>query len=109
ERQRIFGGRRVLGIRANAPTEDLVTWPKPGHAVAHGLHLPRHVSAPDSVLWLAQPVHRAGDVWQAAHDGPVGRVDAGSPNANQHLGVADLGFVDVPEFQNVGGTVRVLN
>jgi hypothetical protein len=43
-----------------------------------------------------------GDVRQATHDRPVGRVDPGGPDANQHLAVADLGLVDVPEFQNIG-------
>src|SRR5438309_7547569 len=92
-----------------APAEDLVAWPKPRHARADGLHLPRHIRASNTVLWLAQPIHRAGDVGQAAHDRPVTGVDGGRPNSNQYLVGPDLGLVDVPQFQDLGRTVSVLD
>jgi hypothetical protein len=96
---------RVLGegpTEPAAPAEDLVTGPERGHAGADGLDRPRHVGPSDGVLRLAQPVDRAGDVRQAAHDRPVGRVHAGRMHANQHLVVSDLGPVDVPEFEDIG-------
>jgi hypothetical protein len=40
---------------------------------------------------------------------PISRVDGGRPNSNQHLAVPDLGLVDVPQFQDLGGTVPVLD
>jgi hypothetical protein len=92
-----------------APAEDLVTGLKARHAGADGFDRPRHVGPSDGVLWLAQPVDRAGDVRQAAHDRPVARVDPGGADANQHLLFCDLGLVDVPEFQDIGRAVLALN
>jgi uncharacterized protein (TIGR03083 family) len=80
----------------------VATRTEPCDAAADGLNLPRHVRTTNTVLWLAQPVHRAGDVRQAAHDRPVSRVDACRPNVNQYLAVPDLGLVDLPEFQHLG-------
>jgi hypothetical protein len=92
-----------------APAEDLVTWPKPRHAAADGLHLPRQIRASNRVLWLAQPVQGPGDVRKASHDRPVSPVDGGRPNSNQHVADPDLGLVDVPHFQDFGGAVLLLN
>src|SRR5207237_5635660 len=91
-----------------AAAEDLVTWPKPRHARADGLNLARHILASNSVVWLSQPVHRAGDVRQAAHDRPVTGVDGGRANSNQHVAVPHLGLVDVPQFQDLGRAVLIL-
>src|SRR5437899_10786464 len=40
---------------------------------------------------------------------PISRVDGGRPNSNQHVAVPDLGLVDVPQFQDLGGAVPLLN
>jgi hypothetical protein len=104
-RQCVFGDGRVLGkgpTKPTAPAEDLVAGLQPGHAVADGFDRPRYVRPSDGVLWPAQPVDRAGDVRQAAHDRPVGWIDPGGPDANQHLVVADLGLVDVACLQDRG-------
>ena len=104
-RQCVFGDGCVLGkgpTEPTAPAEDLLTGLKAPHARADGFDRPSHVRPSDGVLWLAQPVYRAGDVRQAAHDRPVARVHAGRMHVNQDLVFADLGLVDVPEFQDIG-------
>jgi hypothetical protein len=77
-RQRAFGNGRILGKRAHAPAEDLVTWAEPWMLLptVSTCHATR---TSDTVLWLARPVHCAGDVRQAAHDRPVTRVDLCRP------------------------------
>src|SRR6266700_2042511 len=89
--------------------EDLVTRPKPRHARTDSLDLPRYIRTSDRILWLAQPVHRAGDKRQAAHDRPITGVDAGCPNAHEHIALPDLGLGDVPKIQHLGAAVRILN
>src|SRR5205823_1179733 len=43
------------------------------------------------------------------HDGPVGGINAGRANPDQHLVDRDLGLVDVAELHDVGGPVPLLN
>src|SRR5205085_5202554 len=89
--------------------EDLVARPKPRYARTDGLNLSREIRAANAILWLAHPVHRAGDVRQAAHDRPITRVDAGRPNSHEYITLPDLGCGDVAKFQHLGAAVPVLN
>jgi hypothetical protein len=54
--------------------------------------------------FFGAPVHGrcAGDVGQAAHDRPIGRVDPGCANSNQYIVLTDSRPVDGPELQDVG-------
>ena len=77
---------------------------EPRHAAANGLDLPRDVRSADRVSWLEQAVQRRGprDVREAVHQRPVGRVDAGRTNPNQHIVVPDRGLLDLREAENLG-------
>ena len=68
-------------------------------------------SAPGhGVLGRAEPEAReAHRVGQAGHDVPDAPVHAGRAHPHQHLVVADRGRVDVPELQDVGRAVGVLD
>ena len=94
-RKLVLGRGRVLGIRAPGRSVDLVTDAEAGDRGADGLDDARDVRAPGGDLRLAQAVDRAGDVREAAHDRPVGRVDARRADPEQHLVVADLRLVDL--------------
>src|SRR2546428_9397040 len=85
------------------------TGPKRSRARTNSRDLHRYIRTSDRILWLAQPVYRAGDKRQAAHDRPITGVDAGCPNAHEHIALTDLGLGDVPKIQHLGAAVRVLN
>jgi hypothetical protein len=103
DRQRIFRSGRILGKGTAAPAEHLVARPESCHGGADGFYLARHIRASNPVLWGKQPIHgrRAGDVRQAAHDRPVGRIDGGGPNANQDVVLADCRLGGVPDLQDL--------
>src|SRR5215208_926027 len=84
------------------------SWLEPAHILADCLHDPGHVRADDGVVGLAEAVAReAYRVGQTRHDVPDVPTHAGRMHANQYLIVGDLGDVDVPEFQDLGGPVGV--
>ena len=102
--------RRVLGERALADAEHLIAGPETGHVLADRLHHPGHVHAWNRILGRSKTKAReAYQVRQAHHEMPDAPIHAGRVHANQHLVVADLGPADVPEFQDVGWTVLVLD
>ena len=105
----VIGCGRVLGVRAGGCTEDLVAWLEPRHGAADSRHMPGHVRPTDADLWPPQAVHGASDVRQSAHHGPVGRVDAGRSDADQHFVVPDPGPFDLSEFEPLAGAVVVLD
>ena len=107
--QRVLVRRGVIGERADAPAEDLVTGLEPRDLAADRLDLSRDVRPADFVLRAAQPVDRSGDVRQPVHDRPVGRIDARRADADQHLVVADAGLVDIPRLDDVARAVPVLH
>src|SRR5215207_4549130 len=81
---------------------------EPGHILADRLHDPSHVRADNGVLGRTEPVAReAYRVRQTRHDVPDVPTHASRVNAYEHLIVGDLGLVDVPEFQELGGAVGV--
>jgi len=111
-REVILWSAGVLGIRAVAPAEHLVTRPEPGHVLADGLNTPGDVHAPDGDLGLAQPEgwdDEADHVRQPSHDMPDASVQAGGVHAHQHLVVLGHRLVDVPEFQDIESAIAVLD
>src|SRR5829696_417601 len=98
----------VLGVGALPDTEYLIARLEPAHILADGLHDPGHVRADDGVVGRAEAVAReAYRVRQTRHDVPDVPTHASRMHANQYLIVGDLGDVDVPEFQDLGGPVGV--
>jgi len=100
----------VLGEGAAAGAEHLVTRLEPGHVLADRLDASRHVIAADGVLGSAEPEARdAHQVRQPRHQVPDALVDPGRVHADEHVVIADHRRVDLPELQDVGRAVRVLD
>ena len=105
----LFSGARAYSANVplpmpntSSPGWNLVT------SLADGLHDAGHVRTEHGVLGRAQPV--AGEAYrvrQAGHDVPDAPIDAGRVHAYEHFVVCDLGRVDVPQLEDVGGAVGV--
>jgi hypothetical protein len=91
----VLGRGGVLGVGAGARAEHLVPGLEPRHAVADGRHVPGNVRPADADLGPAQPVDGTRDVRQSAHHRPVGRVDAGGTDADEHLVLPDFRSLDL--------------
>jgi hypothetical protein len=75
---------------------------KLGHVPADRLDAPGYICAPNPRLRRAEPeAHDAYHVWQAGHEMPHTRINAGRVNAYQHLIVFDHRLFDVREFQDI--------
>ena len=105
----LLSGARAYSAKVPLPMPNTSSpaW-KLRDVAADGLHDAGHVRTEDGVLRRAQPV--AGEpyrVRQAGHDVPDAPIHAGRVDAYEHVVVGDLGHVDVPQLQAVGGAVGV--
>jgi hypothetical protein len=107
--QGVLGRNRELGVGAAGAAEDGVADGEPGDARADGLHDPGHVRAADGLLGSGHPVHRPRHVGQAGHHGPVGRVDAGGMDADEHLAIPGDGRRKLAGLEDGRSPVRVLD
>ena len=90
ERERVFSGGCVLGKGAVAGAEDLVAGLEPRHVLADRLDGAGDIHAPNTSLGCAEPeAHDAHQVRLPGHHVPVADVDAGRPDADEHVVVAD--------------------
>ena len=109
EREGVLGRRRCTRRTSRCPAEDLIARLEMGDGGADRFDRPGDIRATNDVLGLAEPVDRAGDVRQPAHDRPVGDVDARGPDADQDLVLADRRLLDVACMKDGGGAVGVLD
>src|SRR5215208_5301744 len=107
-RELVLASTHVLGVGALPDTEYLIARLEPAHMLAECPHDTGHVRADDGVVGRAEAVaSEAYRVGQTRHDVPDVPTHASRMHANQYLIVCDLGDVDVPEFQDLGGPVGV--
>ena len=103
----------VVGERCRALTEDVVTHPPPGHALADGLHRAGEVGAADRDPRPAQPeaaaVQEPREARLTAHHVPVARVDRRCPHPHEHLSRARRRGGDAPQLQHLGWSVDPLH
>ena len=105
----LFSGARAYSAKVPLPMPNTSSPAlEPRHVAADGLHDAGQVGAENGVLRRAQPVAREPyRVRQAGHDVPDAPIHAGRVHAYEHLVVCDLGRVDVPQLEAVGGAVGV--
>ena len=82
-----LGAADVLGAGPRLLSEHLVTRPKVRHTGTHRLHDARHVDARDVALRLPPAGCRADDVWLAAQQVPVERVQGCGVDPHEDLSV----------------------
>jgi hypothetical protein len=109
----VLGHADVLGVGTGvAPAEDRVARLEAGDVPADRLDAPGEVHAANGDLGPAQPQGRDDDadqVRQTGHDVPHAPVEAGRVHPHQHLAVLGRRRGDVPELEDVGGAVGVLD
>jgi hypothetical protein len=104
-----LGASLSSGARAYSAYH-LIAGLESGHGLADGLDDAGHVRAWNGVLGRPETVAReAYRVRQARHDVPGAAVHAGRMHADQHLVLCDFGLVYVPELEDVGWAVVVLD
>jgi hypothetical protein len=105
--QAVLGGRHGLGEGPVPRPEDLVAGLEARHVAAGGLDLPGQVGAPDAAPGI--PHQRGDEVRQPPHEVPVGGVDRGRADPHEHTVVAGGRLLDLPELENLGRAVSVLD
>ena len=109
-REPVRAGAGVLGEGAVAGAEHLVPRLKLGHVLADRLDASGDIETANGVLGRAEPEARDPDqVRQPCHQVPDALVDPGRVHPDKHLVVADHRPVDLPELQDVGRAVSVLD
>ena len=101
--------RRVLGERALAAAEDLVTGREAGHLRADGLDAPGAVPPRDRPPRPPQPDGEPDHVRLARHQVPDVRADPGRMHADEHFLVAGHGAIELAQPEHVGGAICALH
>ena len=78
-------------------------------AVADSLDDAGEVGAEPLAGWLGQSESGSGDVRGPGEGEPVERVGRRSSNADQDIGITDLGFLDVVQFEDIRRAISVVN
>ena len=106
----VLRGDGVLREGSLADAEHLVAGGEAGHVLADRLHDPGQVHAQDRVLRRPDPVPRDADrVGQSRHQVPDATIHPRGMDAHQDLVVGHLRWVDVPELEDVGRAVGLLD
>jgi len=104
-----LGRSRVLREGAIAPAEHLVSGLKLRNVLPDRFDDPGDIHAADGHVRSPKPESQAHEIREARHQVPITLVDAGCKDADEHIVRANRWSVDLPELQDVGGAVPVLD